>query len=84
MFIIVSIEGQFISHCVESGSHLRFNYALLTIGFVFISIGNDIGETGSSSLSSALEVNSTLTSLDLRMSLNLNDFFWFHFCISHS
>ena len=46
MFIIVSIEGQFISHCVESGSHLRFNYALLTIGFVFISIGNYIGETG--------------------------------------
>jgi len=84
MFIIVSIEGQFISHCVESGSHLRFNYALLTIGFVFISIGNDIGETGASSLSSALEVNSTLTSLDLRMSLNLNDFFWFHLCISHS
>ena len=84
MFIIVSIEGQFISHCVESGSDLRFNYALLTIGFVLISIGNDIGETGASSLSSALEVNSTLTSLDLRMSLNLNDFFWFHLYISHS
>ena len=31
------------------------------------SISNNIGDTGVSSLSSALEVNSTLTSLDLRM-----------------
>ena len=72
MHIVISIEGEFISHCVESGIDLRFNDALSAFEFVLHSNGNLIGESGASSLSSALRVNSSLTSLDLRMNLNSN------------
>ena len=66
--------------CVLS-SALKVNSSLILLNLAFIkhsitlppfipashSISNKIGDTGVSSLSSALEVNSTLTSLDLRM-----------------
>ena len=84
ILIVISIEGEFISHCVESWIDLRFNYPFQTFEFILHSIGNDIRETGVSSLSSALKVNSTLTSLDLRMSLDLINFIYAYLCINHS
>ena len=66
VFIIWCTEGQFMSHFIGNGSlHIRNEY------FIFVCViyrtCNKIGDSGACSLSSALEINSSLTLLDLRV-----------------
>ena len=73
--IIRSVESQFITHSIEP----VFEFIIECDWLIIIeshSIWNNIGSSGATSLSEALKVNSSLTQLNLNVSLLLNMIDW--------
>ena len=64
IFIIISTGGQFISHFIGNES-VFYQMCKMTFIFIHFFVRNRIGGSGMCSLSSGLEVNSTITSIRL-------------------
>ena len=84
MFLIISTCDQFISHWIVVGSlWILWQYLYLIVNcFIEYQSWNDIGDSGITSLSSGLKVNSCVTSLGLEICIFEEWVAWSVFFIS--